>query len=137
MNPARITIMIAQGTQNAWASSVANGLSRWPVDLHWPKTDREAISLVSGQPIHVGVVDYALPQTSGLDLVRRMRQIGFAAPCLLVCDDANQRLLHDAIELDIFSVVQSDANRDLIVPMLAKVVREKYHVTWPYSAAVN
>jgi DNA-binding response OmpR family regulator len=129
--------MIAHAAGNPWATQLADALATWPVDVHWTHTDREAINLVTGQSIHVSVVDYDLPQTTGLDLVRRMRQMGVAAPCLLVCGDASQRVLHDALKLDIFSVVQADSNRELIVPMVVKVVREKYHPGWPPFSAVN
>jgi len=129
--------MIAHAAHNPWVANLARGLARWPVDLLWSRTDREAISLIADRSIHAGIVDNALPQTSGLDLVRRMRKLGVDAPCLLVCDDANDRVLHDALELDIFSVVQTQTNQELIVPMLVRVVQQKYKLTWTPITTFN
>lgn len=112
-------------------------MSRLPVDLHWSQTDSEAMNLAASGGMHVAVVDDDLPDTGGLDLLRRIRRLGLALPCLLVSGQPDQRLLRDALALDVFSVVQAGANSELLAPMVLKVVRRVYRADWHLGGGMN
>jgi len=87
--------------------------------------------------MHVAVVDECLPDDGGLELVRRVRRMGIALPSLLVCDQANARLLQDALSLNVFSVVQLSHARDLLAPMVLKAVRRVYRLDWCLGGMSN
>jgi hypothetical protein len=120
----RAKVLIADWGPSPWARNLEQSLLPLPVDLHWSSTDVEAIGLVSGMEMHLAVVDGALPG-GGLNLVRRVRKMGLIVPTLLVCNQPDQRLLQDALALDIYSVVTPDT-RDLLTPLVFKVFRQVY-----------
>jgi CheY-like chemotaxis protein len=136
-DPGRIRLMIAPGTKDAWAADFAETLAGWPIDLLWSRTDNQAVDLAASGRIQVALVDAALPLAGGLEAIRRIRRLGFDLPSLLVCDEPTQRMLQEALALDVFTVVQTDAKRGVIAPMLCKVVKQVYHVEWPCSHQIN
>jgi DNA-binding NarL/FixJ family response regulator len=133
----RIRLMIAPGSKDGWATDFAQSLAAWPVELHWSRTDNQAVDLAASGRIQVALVDAALPLAGGLEAIRRIRRLGIDMPSLLVCDEPTQRLLHDALALDVFTVVQTDTKRSMLAPMLCKVVKQVYHVEWPWSQRIN
>lgn len=123
-------LMIAAGPQSRWAPRLAEVLAPWKVDVQWSRSDHEALEVLSRDCVHIGVVDHNLPATTGLELVRRLRNMGFTVPCVLVCEGATQRLLSDAIALDVFSVVRADEEREVIAPYVVRLAQQKYRVNW-------
>lgn len=87
--------------------------------------------------MHLAVVDDCLPGAGGLELVRRVRRMGITLPSLLVCDQADPRLLLDALSLDVFSVVQLGDAPDLLAPMVLKAVRRVYRLDWRLGGTSN
>jgi hypothetical protein len=87
--------------------------------------------------MHAAVVDDELPETGGRGTVRGIRLLGLELPCLLVCRGADQRVLRDAIELGVFSVIEADADYDTVTPILLKLVRQRYHLDWSIPTGAN
>lgn len=126
----RMRLMIAAAPQSRWAPRLAEVLAPWQVDVQWSRSDYEAMEIIARDGVHIGVVDHDLPATSGLELVRRLRQMGFTVPCVLVCTGATQQLLSDAIALDVYSVLQADERHDVIAPCVVRLAQQKYRVNW-------
>jgi DNA-binding NarL/FixJ family response regulator len=135
--PDRVNLLIAHAADSFWPADLADSLTAWPVDLHWSRTDVEAIDLAATRGMHVAVVDDGLPAAGGLDLLRRIRRLGLVLPCLLVCDQADQRLLRDALALNVFSVLQAEAAAQQLAPMVLKVVRQVYQIDWHADDGMN
>lgn len=129
--------MIAHAGQSPWATGLADSLARLPMRLHWPRTADEAIGLAATRGMHVAVVDDELPDAGGRLAVRRIRLLGLELPCLLVCKGADQRVLLEAIQLGVFSVIEADADRDAVTPILLKLVRQRYHLNWAIPTGAN
>ena len=134
--PNRAKVLIADVGPSPWANGLAHSLQSLPVDLHWSRSDVEAIDLVSGQALHLAIVDQQLPG-GGISLVRRLRTMGLTLPSLLVCETANQRLLQEALEADIFSVITRESPRDLLTPTVLKVFRQFYRFDWSPPETAN
>ncbi len=129
----RWNVMIAHGPSNPWVTGLAGFLAERPVDLHWSRSEAEAICLVSEKPVHLAVVDDQTPSIGGLALLRRIRRLGLAFPALLVSHQPDPRLLREALELDVFSVVDEGAAQAALVPQILKVFQRLYHVDWPMT----
>jgi CheY-like chemotaxis protein len=132
-----IRLMIAPGARDRWAAELAETLNGWPVDLLWSRTDNQAVEAAASGQVQIALLDAALPLAGGLEALRRIRRLGIELPSLLVCDEPTQRLLQDALALGVFSVVQTDVKRSGLAPMLCKVVKQVYHVEWPWSQQAN
>ena len=133
----RLNVLIAHAGDCLWVPGLARSLAPLPVGLHWSHSDDEAIGMAAGRGMHVAVVDGDLPPRGGLDALRRIRRMGLELPCLLVCDDPGPRLLRDAIELDVFSVVHSRGEGELLTPMVLRIVQRVYEVEWPMPGEFN
>ena len=129
----RWNVMIAHGAENPWVTGLAGFLSQRPVDLHWSRSETDAICHVSEKAVHLAVVDDQMPSIGGLALLRRIRRLGLAFPCLLVSHQPDPRLLREALELDVFSVVDEGTAQAALVPQVLKVFQRLYHVDWPIA----
>src|SRR5262245_50763656 len=112
-SPNRANVLIAEAGPSVWARELVHSLQPLPVDLHLTHSDAEAIGVVSATGMHLAVVDRNLPG-DGLNLLRRVRGLGLDFPTLLVCDDADQRVLQAALALNVYSVVSGGAQRDFV-----------------------
>jgi len=132
-----LNLMIAHAGQSRWAMVLVRSLAPLPLKVHWPRNGDEAIGLAARRGMHLAVVDDELPDAGGRGALRGIRRLGLALPCLLVCHGADQRLLRDAIQLDVFSVVEAESERDLLTPTVLKAVRQVYHLDWLVPGTFN
>lgn len=137
MLPIRLNIMIVHAAQDPWAVGLAGSLKDVGVNLHWSRNEDEVLGLARQGPLHLGVVDDAIPEIGGLGLLRRMRRHGLDFPCLLVSRESNHRHLRDALDLDVVSVILAAQYRDTLVPTVMKVIRERYNVVMPAGRDSN
>ncbi|MFQ5429909.1 MAG: hypothetical protein ACE5E1_06325 [Phycisphaerae bacterium] len=128
--PTPFNVMIAHAGHSPWAEGLARSLAPLPLELHRPKTADQTFDLAATRRMHVAVVDDDLPDAGGRGVVRRMRGAGLHLPCLLVCRMPDQRVLQDAMQLDVFTVVEADAQGELLPPVVLKLVRRIYRVEW-------
>lgn len=135
--PRPFNLMIAHAGYSPWATGLARSLAGLPLRLHWPRTADEAIGLAATRGMHVAVVDDELPEAGGRDTVRGIRLLGLELPCLLVCKGADQRMLQDAIQLDVYSVIEADGDRDAVTPILLKLVRQRFDLDWSIPPGAN
>lgn len=129
--PSQFSFMVAHSARPFWGETLARRLSNCPVDFHWPQSGDEAVDVIAGRAIHVAIVDDSLPRSGGLDAVRRLRQSGLDSPAVLVSIDPDRRLMMDAIQLDVYSVVKVAPDHDYLTPVVMRLVRQFYHVDWP------
>ncbi len=80
--------------------------------------------------MHLAVVDDDLPNVGGRGVVRSFRRLGLELPCLLVCRDPDERILHDAIQLQVFSVLQADGQQAMLSRMILRAAQRYYHLDW-------
>lgn len=137
MAPNRLNILIAHAAQDPWAVGLAGGLRALPVDLYWSRSEEEVVGLARRQVVHLGVVDDAIPETGGLGLLRRIRRLGFDFPCLLISQEPSQRLLLDALALEVITVIQPDAYRETLMPSVLSLIRRRYNVAAPGTEHTN
>jgi DNA-binding NarL/FixJ family response regulator len=133
----RWNVLIAHRSQNTWATDLAGFLAHRPVDLHWPQSEAEAICLVSERPVHLAVVDDQMPSIGGLALLRRIRRLGLEMPAVLVSPRPDPRILREALELGVFSVVDEGTAQASLVPQVVKVFQRFYQVEWPFAGTDN
>lgn len=131
MTLSRLNILIAHDAGNPWARSLEGSLASWPVELLWSRCVEDALTMARERALHVGIVDDSVPSEGGLGLVRRMRRLGHAMPCVLIASDPTQRLLQDALTLQVFAVIQSQGYQETLIPALARLIRDRYNLEVP------
>jgi DNA-binding NarL/FixJ family response regulator len=134
----KMNLLIARARDEGWPVGLTRSLSPLPVAFHWSHTDTEALDMAVSGRMHVAVVDEELPGTGGLDVLRRIRRLGLDLPCLLVSDRVDSRLLRDALDLNVFSVVDGGlAPVETIVPVVLRLIRRVYQIDWGAGAGLN
>jgi DNA-binding response OmpR family regulator len=68
----------------AVARGLRDGLERSGFHVTWKATGEEGIQFASSQQPHLIVLDVRLPDGSGFDFCRRMRQLGLRMPVLML-----------------------------------------------------
>lgn len=135
--PTPFNVMIAHAEQSGWAWDLGETLASLPLRLHWPQTGEAAIRLAATRRMHLAVVDDELPEEGGRGVVQSIRRLGLELPCLLVCRDADPRVLRDAMELGVFSVLDAGSPTKVLTPTILNVVRRIYRVDWCSSGDMN
>jgi DNA-binding response OmpR family regulator len=69
---------------SAVGSSLKDGLERAGFQVTWKTSGEEGVTFASQQKPHLVVLDVRLPDGSGFDFCRRMRQLGLHMPVLIL-----------------------------------------------------
>jgi len=134
----QLEVMVANSWAAPWATDLADRLSSQAVGFHWPASADEAVGLAMSGNVHVALVDGDMPTIDGgLTLVRRLRRAGIDKPCLLVCSEPDQRILRDALELNVYSVLQAGEGCAKIADMVLRVGRQVYNFDYPRNDFEN
>lgn len=144
----------------AWQANACRLLQSQGVGTLVARTGREALGLIeqsalgSGPRIHVAVLDQRLPVMGGLQILRRLQQdlaelrgarasiAGSEAsglpPTILLADGAGRGggglqsgLMHDALMVQVFSVLPRPIELDLLLDTLARALKRYYAGRWP------
>src|SRR5438067_11961624 len=75
----RLTVLLSS-EQESWHQTVRRLLEPQGVETLAARSGREALSLMESRPIHVAVLDQAMPQLNGLQVVKLMREMPIEAP---------------------------------------------------------
>ncbi|MEM7028358.1 MAG: response regulator transcription factor [Chloroflexota bacterium] len=70
--------------ERAVARGLTYGLDKEGFDVLWAKTGHEALTLVSNRDPHLILLDIRLPDVSGFDICRQLRQEGQRQPILML-----------------------------------------------------
>jgi len=126
----RLTVLLADQS-DGWAVNLAKLLEPQGVQTVQVRGGREALRLIETGTIHVAVLDQQMPQLGGLQVVRRMRELPDAPPAILLADHLTNHLLHEALGMKVFSVLQKPVELNLVLDSLARVMRRHYESRWP------
>ena len=63
----------------------------------------EAIEIVRREQIHVALLDMNMPRLTGLETIRRVKQVHAIVPCILISAELDEDLAEEAKEVDAFS----------------------------------
>ncbi len=132
-----MNVMIAHSVAAAWVAGLSATLARLPVSIRMTRTADDAFVLATDGGLHLGVVDHGLPAEGGLAFVRRLRGVGLALPCLLVCEDPSPGVLRDALGLEVYSVLQADGCDSAVANLVTKIGSQVYGMTWPDAENLN
>jgi DNA-binding NtrC family response regulator len=126
----RFTVLLADEQEN-WHQTVRQLLLPQGVETLSARSGREALHLMESRPIHVAVLDQAMPQLGGLQVVKRMRELRHAPPAILLANQLTTHLLHEALGMHVFSVLSKPVDFNLLLDALARVMRRHYEGKWP------
>ncbi len=126
----RLTVLLSEN-QEGWHQTVRGLLEPQGVQTLCARTGREALEMLSSQPIHVAVLDQQMPQMGGLQVIKLMRDIKSAPPAILLTSQLTNHLLHEALGMHVFTVLSKPVDFNLLLDALARVLRRFHESRWP------
>jgi CheY-like chemotaxis protein len=129
----RLNVLLAD-ERGEWQQTLTRLLEPQGVQTISARTGREALQLIESTPIHVAVLDQQMPQLGGLQVIRLMREMQKAPPAILVANQVTNTLLHDALGMQVFSVLAKPIDLNVLLDTLARVLRRHYESRWPSDA---
>src|SRR5690348_6727466 len=71
----------------------------------------EALEILSNQEIHLLLLDMHMPKLTGLETLRRVRQLQSRLPCILLSAALDESLIQQARLVEVFSVLAKPVSR--------------------------
>ncbi len=126
----RLTVLLAN-EQEGWHQTVRGLLEPQGVQTLSARSGREALDLMETQPVHVAVLDQAMPQLGGLQVVRLMRERKNSPPAILLANQMTNHLLREALSMQVFTVLGKPVDFNVLLDALARVLRRYHESRWP------
>lgn len=126
----RLTVLLAN-EQEGWHQTITRLLQPQGVQTLSAHSGREALRLMECTPVHVAVLDQQMPQLGGLQVIRMMREMNNAPPAILLANDMSSTLLREALGMHVFSVLGKPVDFNVLLDVLARVLRRHYESRWP------
>ncbi len=89
----------------------------------------ETLKIVARQPVHLLLLDMHMPRLTGLETVRRIRQIHGGLPCVLISAALDESIVQQARLAEVFSVLPKPVSCSDITSAVDQVFRRIYG--WP------
>lgn len=90
------------------------------------ESGEEALDIMSGEPIHLVLLDMNLPRMTGLETLELMRQINALLPAILVTADASQELMRQAFSARAFSVIPKPVSKNTVLYVVVRALVRVY-----------
>jgi len=110
----------------AWPEAVRQIFNSRGIQLLLVKNAAQALSTLQHRRIHTAIVDMDCEALSGLVVIKMIRSGFPLLPCILIADSAEQKLLSEALELDVFSVINKPVDILLLQSQLHKLFLKRY-----------
>jgi len=134
MTPNRLKILFAD-PESDWHRTTAAMLEPHGVEAIQVRTGREALARIESGDIHVAVLDNNMPQLSGLQVVKILRESKCSPPAILLARDMTAPLLHEALLMRVFSVLGKPVDVNVLLQTLARAVNRHYAGRWPNAVS--
>lgn len=126
----RIRVLFAD-PEGDWHRQAVALLEPRGVEAIGVRTGREALDRLEHEQVHVAVLDAQMPQLGGLQVVKMLRTREKAPPAILLAREVSSSLMHEALQMRVFSVLTKPVDLTLLLNTLARVVDRHYAGRWP------
>jgi len=132
MDTNRLTVLLAN-EQESWHRTVCGLLEPQGVRTLSVRSGREVLDVMQRDEVHVAVLDIGMPLLGGMQVVKMMQQSPKSknVPAILLADHPNDQLMHEALQLEVFSVLGKPVDFNVLLDSLARVVKRHYKDKWP------
>ncbi len=126
----RLTVLLPD-EHAGWHGQVRALLEPQGVETLLARSGREALDLIESRRVHLAVLDVRMPQLGGLQVLKLMREHRAGIPSILLADHLTNHLLHEALGMQVFSVMSKPVDLNLLLDAMARVMRKHYASKWP------
>jgi len=86
----------------------------------------EAVDIVRAGLVHLVLLDMHMPTMTGLEALQLVRQFNADLPCILVTGDASERLLRQALQAHVYTVIPKPVNKNLVLYTVLRALSRFY-----------
>ena len=86
----------------------------------------EALQIMRGEQVHLVLLDVHMPKLSGLETLRRVRQLEWRVPIILLSAALDDSILRQARMAQAFSVLPKPVTRAQITDVVAQAFKQAY-----------
>ncbi len=86
----------------------------------------EAIEIVQSRPVDALVLDVEMPDLGGLSMVKVLKGLELAVPCVFTSYSFSKEMLIQAMIADVYSVLEKPIDLDLLRMVVGDVLRKFY-----------
>jgi len=86
----------------------------------------EALAIVQRQPIHLLLTDMYMPKMTGLETIRRVKQVRVTLPCILLSASLDDALAEKAKQVAAFSVLSKPVRFADVTRAIYKALHDVY-----------
>ncbi len=127
----RLTVLLPD-EHTGWHEHVRQLLQPQGVETLLARSGHEALEMLQARRVHLAVLDVRMPQLGGLQVIRLIRDQGDdQTPAILLADQPNTHLLHEALGMRVFSVLSKPVDLNLLLDAMARVMKRHYSSRWP------
>ncbi len=89
----------------------------------------QAVDLLEKRRIHTAIVDMDLEKANGLATIKIIKSHFPLLPCILLASHVEKKLLVEALELDVFSVIEKPVEWPIFTDQLNKLFVKRFNIT--------
>jgi len=86
----------------------------------------EALHIVRSREVHLVLLDMHMPRLSGLETLRRVKQLKSMLPCILLSAELDEMIVHQARLAHAFSVLSKPISLVQITGVVRQALRRTY-----------
>jgi CheY-like chemotaxis protein len=87
----------------------------------------EALHVVQCEEVHLVLLDMHMPRLTGLETLRKLKQIKVVLPCIILSANADDELREEARRADAFSVLAKPVSRINLTTIVHAALRLTYN----------
>lgn len=91
----------------------------------------EAVEIVRTQHVHLVLLDMHMPRLTGLEAIRRVKQLKSCLPCILVSAGLDDGLAEEALRANAFGVLRKPVSFREITAVVQRAMQVTYDWSMP------
>ena len=105
-----------------WIETVADYVRPRGIGLRRATSRTDTLACIELGGTALVILSHRVPALDALSILRSIRSVDIEVPCLLLADEAPQRMLAQALELRAYSVVKQPVAADLLTGLLDRIL---------------
>ena len=123
--PQKVNVIISEANW-AWPEALKNIFRPRGVNLLVARSPNDFINIIEREFVHTAIVDMDSDKVSGLAAVRVIRVHNPILPCILLARCIKETTLSNALELNVFSVIEKPVDMGILKEQLNRLFLKKY-----------
>jgi CheY-like chemotaxis protein len=118
--------ILASEANWAWPEALRDIFEPRGVNLLVAHSASEFVDVIKRKRIHTTIVDMD-SEIDGLMTIRIIRMNYPLLPCILLASEVGEAMLSQALQLDVFSVIDKPVDMEVLQDQLNRLFTKKYH----------